>query len=197
MLILFHKPFGVLCQFTGEGPTLKDFIDIPGVYPAGRLDKDSEGLVVLTDDGSLQDQIAHPRHGSEKTYIAQVDGSITMDACQRLMDGVNLKDGPAKAVTCTPIPPPSVSPREPPVRTRKHIPTSWIRLVLSEGRNRQVRRMTAAVDFPTLRLIRIEIGQYQLTTLNPGEYRVIEPTRVNSHHAQQKPSRHRRSVRRR
>ena len=197
MLVLFYKPFGVLCQFTGEGSTLKEFIAIQNVYPAGRLDKDSEGLVLLTDDGRLQDQIAHPRHGGEKTYVAQVDGSMTVEACHQLTDGVSLKDGVAKAVSCELIPPPAIPSREPPVRARKHIPTSWVRLVLSEGRNRQVRRMTAAVGFPTLRLIRTESGPYTLSGLNPGEYRVIEPTQVNFPDAQRKPSRHRRSVRRR
>jgi pseudouridine synthase len=197
MLVLFYKPFGVLCQFTGEGRTLQDFIPIQDVYPAGRLDKDSEGLVLLTDDGRLQDQIAHPRHGGEKTYLAQVDGSISPDACHRLIAGVDLNDGPASAVSCEVIPPPTVPPREPPIRTRKHIPTSWIQLVLSEGRNRQVRRMTAAVGFPTLRLIRTQSGPYTLSGLNPGEYRVIETTQVNSSHAQPKFPRHRRLVRRR
>ena len=180
MLILFNKPFNVLTQFSGEGLTLKKFIDIPSVYPAGRLDKESEGLLILTDDGQLQDLITHPRHGKIKTYLVQVDGIMSLEACQNLAVGIQLKDGMAIAVKCSKIDPPQLPPRDPPVRFRKNIPTSWIELMLDEGRNRQVRRMTAAVGFPTLRLIRVQIGEYHLGDLKSGEYRVIDSTRVLS-----------------
>jgi len=197
VLIAFNKPFGVLCQFTGEGLTLKDFIDIPGVYVAGRLDKHSEGLLILTDDGRLQNSIAHPKHGKHKIYFAQVDGEIGQDTCRRLERGVQLSDGPARAVQCRLISVPVLTSRDPPIRFRKDVPTSWIEITLDEGRNRQVRRMTAAVGFPTLRLVRTTIGNYQLGDLSPGEYRVIDTTRVESAHAKQRYSSHRRNVRRR
>jgi len=197
MLVLFYKPYGVLCQFSGEGTTLKDFIDIPNIYAAGRLDKDSEGLLILTDDGRLQDALAHPKYGKHKTYWVQVDGAITETACLTLSNGVNLKDGPAQAVACHRMDSPTVHDRNPPVRFRKNIPTSWIEMTLNEGRNRQVRRMTAEVGFPTLRLIRTTIGDYTLDDLSPGEYRVIDATRVESLHAKQRNPSHRRHVRRR
>jgi len=197
VLIAFNKPFGVLCQFTGEGLTLKDFIDIPGVYVAGRLDKHSEGLLILTDDGRLQDGLAHPKHGKHKIYLAQVDGEIGQDTCRRLERGVQLNDGSARAVQCRLISLPVLPSRDPPVRFRKDVPTSWIEITLDEGRNRQVRRMTAAVGFPTLRLVRTTVGDYQLGDLSPGEYRVIDATRVESAHAKQRHSSHRRNVRRR
>ena len=197
MLVLFYKPFGVLCQFSGEGTTLKDHIDIPNIYPAGRLDKDSEGLLILTDDGRLQDTLAHPKHGKHKMYWAQVDGAIDQDACKKLEHGVQLNDGPAQAVHCRLMDPPMLPERDPPVRFRKNIPTSWIEMTLDEGRNRQVRRMTAAAGFPTLRLVRTTVGEYELSDLSPGEYRVIDATRVESAHAKQRHSSHRRNVRRR
>ena len=197
MLVLFYKPFGVLCQFSGEGTTLKDHIDIPNIYPAGRLDKDSEGLLILTDDGRLQDTLAHPKHGKHKVYWVQVDGAIDQDACKKLEHGVQLNDGPAQAVHCRLMDPPMLPERDPPVRFRKNIPTSWIEMTLDEGRNRQVRRMTAAVGFPTLRLVRTTVGDYDLGDLSPGEYRVIDATRVESAHAKQRHSSHRRNVRRR
>ena len=173
MIILFNKPFNVLCQFTDNAgrATLADFIKLPGIYAAGRLDRDSEGLLVLTDDGKLQHSIADPKHKTEKTYWVQVEGSIDAAALQKLRSGITLKDGPTKAAQVKPIEPPaSLWPRDPPIRERKHIPTSWIELKLREGRNRQIRRMTAAVGYPTLRLVRIQVGDWSLQDLQPGEY---------------------------
>jgi len=173
MLILFNKPFNVLCQFTdSQGrETLADYIKIPGVYAAGRLDRDSEGLLILTDDGNLQHRIADPKHKTEKTYRVQVEGSIDEAALQKLRDGITLKDGPTKPARVQAIAAPdNLWPRDPPIRERKHIPTSWIEITLREGRNRQVRRMTAAVGYPTLRLIRTRIGDWLLEDLQPGEY---------------------------
>ena len=183
MLIIFNKPFGVLCQFTGRGLTLKEYINVQGIYPAGRLDKDTEGLLVLTDDGRVQDRLAHPKYGKYKIYWIQVDRTIDAKTCQRLEQGIRLNDGPAHAIRCHRIDPPPLPDREPPVRVRKNISTSWIEMTLNEGRNRQVRRMTAAVGFPTLRLVRVAMGDYQLGDLSPGEYRVIEATRVKSAYA--------------
>lgn len=170
-LILFNKPFGVLSQFTGEDPTLARYIPLKGYYPAGRLDKDSEGLLLLTNDGSLQARIASPKFKMEKTYWVQVEGDVENTAIKHLAKGVELKDGltrPAKARRIeVPLPP-----RDPDIRSRDSVPTSWIELTLSEGRNRQVRRMTAAVGFPTLRLYRAKIGPWNLEGLSPGEYRL-------------------------
>jgi 23S rRNA pseudouridine2457 synthase len=176
-IILLNKPYGVVCQFTGDAgqPTLKSFVPAPDVYPAGRLDTDSEGLVVLTADGALQHRIADPRHKQPKTYFVQVEGVPTSDALERLRAGVPL-DGkitrPADAALVDE--PPWLWPRTPPVRFRRFIPTSWLRLVLAEGRNRQVRRMTAAVGFPTLRLIRYAVGDWTIDGLAPGQSREIE-----------------------
>ncbi|WP_194274098.1 pseudouridine synthase [Variovorax paradoxus] len=172
-LIRFNKPYGVLSQFTPEGRWrgLKDFIDLPGVYVAGRLDADSEGLLLLTDDGKLQARIADPRFKMEKTYWVQVEGVPTDEALAALRNGVQLNDGltrPARARLLDP--PPAVWNREPPIRERKLIPTAWLELAISEGRNRQVRRMTAAVGLPTLRLIRAAIGPYTLDGLAPGTW---------------------------
>jgi len=174
-LVLFNKPFNVLCQFSGDdGNTLANYIDIPGVYPAGRLDKDSEGLLLLTDDGQLQHRIAHPRHKQDKTYWVQVEGEISEVAIQQLRQGVVLKDGMTLPAQARQIEAPVLWQRDPPVRFRRHIPTSWLELTIREGKNRQVRRMTAAVGFPTLRLIRQAIGKWNLGDLQPGEYQLIE-----------------------
>lgn len=176
MLILFNKPFRVLSQFSPEGDklTLKDYIDIPGVYPAGRLDYDSEGLLLLTDDGRLQHRIAHPRFEKEKEYLVQVEGTPTEADLERLRRGIRLKDGPTRPARIELIEPPALWPRDPPVRFRLAIPTGWLRLVISEGRNRQVRRMTAHIGFPTLRLVRWRIGDWTLEGLPSGACRILE-----------------------
>ena len=173
-LILLNKPFHVMCQFTDmEGrDTLSNYINIKGVYPAGRLDYDSEGLVLLTDEGELQNQISNPRHKLKKHYWVQIEGNISVDMLEILTEGVELKDGltkPAQAKTIEP--PTNIWPRTPPIRQRKNKPTSWIELVISEGKNRQVRRMTAAVGHSTLRLIRYQIGNWSLDDLRPGQSR--------------------------
>jgi 23S rRNA pseudouridine2457 synthase len=180
MLILFNKPYGVLCQFTDrEGrPTLADYIKIPHVYAAGRLDQDSEGLLVLTDDGALAHRITDPRHHQSKTYLAQVEGVVDEAALDALRRGVSLKDGltlpaHAQALAGEPV---GLWPRDPPVRFRKTVPTAWLELGIREGRNRQVRRMTAAVGLPTLRLIRTRVGDHLLGSLQPGQHRLVEPT---------------------
>jgi len=172
-LIVFNKPYGVLSQFTPEGRWhgLKDFINIPGIYVAGRLDADSEGLLLLTGDGQLQARISDPRFKMEKTYWVQLEGVPDEAALRALRDGVPLNDGmtrPARAALMTP---PALWSREPPVRVRQAIPTTWVELVIREGRNRQVRRMTAAVGFPTLRLVRAAIGPFRLDGLAPGSWR--------------------------
>jgi len=176
MLIALNKPYGVLCQFTDpEGRrTLAEFVRQKDVYAAGRLDHDSEGLLLLTDDGRLAHQLTDPRHKQAKTYLAQVDGEIDEAAVQALRRGVRLNDGPTLPAEAIRIAEPDwLWPRDPPVRFRKSIPTSWLSLTLREGRNRQVRRMTAAVGFPTLRLIRVRIGEHALDGLAPGETRQL------------------------
>ncbi len=174
-LILFNKPFSVLSQFTDDNDrtTLKKYIDIPDVYPAGRLDYDSEGLLLLTDDGALQHKLAHPKHKLAKTYLVQVEGLIDQNAIDQLKAGILLKDGMSKPAQAQTIQPPNIPPRTPPIRSRKNSPTSWLELSISEGKNRQVRRMTAAVGFPTLRLYRYKIGNWSVENLKPGEYTTL------------------------
>ncbi len=175
-LILFNKPYDVLSQFTDRGSlttraTLSDFIDVPGVYPAGRLDRDSEGLLLLTDDGRLQARIADPKFKLPKTYWAQVEGVPDADALAALREGVLLKDGMTRPAAVEPLDAPDIWPRTPPIRYRASIPDTWIALTIREGRNRQVRRMTAAVGHPTLRLIRRRVGDWSLGDLAPGAWR--------------------------
>lgn len=180
MLVLFNKPFNVLSQFTDEADrkTLAGYIPVKNVYPAGRLDRDSEGLLLLTDHGKLQNLIASPNFKLTKTYWVQVEGEIDDDAIDTLTKGVELKDGVTAPAKATIIDDPEVWPRNPPIRERKSIPTSWIELGITEGRNRQVRRMTAAVGFPTLRLIRVAIGPWTLDDLQPGQYQQIHDEQV-------------------
>ena len=177
-LILFNKPYGVLSQFTDRGSeaaraTLSDFIDVPGVYPAGRLDRDSEGLLLLCDDGKLQARIADPRFKMPKSYLVQVEGEPEEASLERLRGGVRLKDGPTRPAEVERVPAPDLWPRDPPIRVRKSVPDSWLRVTIGEGRNRQVRRMTAAVGHPTLRLVRWSIGEWTLEGVAPGEWRAI------------------------
>ena len=174
--LLFNKPYGVICQFSGGGghPTLADFLPVKNVYPAGRLDTDSEGLVILTDDGRLQHHISHPRFKWSKSYWVQVEHIPEPSALERLRSGILLKDGPTLPVAANLITEPAkLWPRAPAIRRRKHIPTAWLELTLKEGRNRQVRRMTAAIGCPTLRLIRWQIGEWTISGLRPGEWREI------------------------
>jgi 23S rRNA pseudouridine2457 synthase len=177
-LILFNKPFGVLSQFTDRGSptvraTLSDFIDVKGVYPAGRLDRDSEGLLLLCDDGRLQARIADPRFKLPKTYWVQVEGAPQEQALDRLRQGVRLKDGMTRPALVEAMDPPAVWPRDPPIRVRQSIPDHWLSITITEGRNRQVRRMTAAVGLPTLRLVRWSIGDWTLAGIPPGEFHEI------------------------
>lgn len=174
-IILFNKPYNVLCQFTDNTgrKTLGDYIQVPGVYPAGRLDRDSEGLVVLTDDGHLQRRISEPRHKLPKVYWVQVEGIPSAAGLQALRLGVLLKDGRTRPAEVHVIPEPALWPRHPPIRHRARIPTTWLELTLREGRNRQVRRMTAAVGYPTLRLVRHAVGDWILDGLAPGRWRVV------------------------
>lgn len=174
-LILFNKPYGVLCQFTGTGPTLADHIDLDGFYPAGRLDKDSEGLLILTNSGTLQARITEPRQKMAKTYWVQVEGECQNPAIQALQEGVTLKDGFTRPATVRVIEPP-LPMRDPPIRSRRNQPTSWLEVILTEGRNRQVRRMTAQVGHPTLRLFRRGIGPWTINDLAPGAW---ARTRIN------------------
>lgn len=199
--IRFNKPFDVLSQFTDRGTdgttrrTLSDFIDLPSVYPAGRLDRDSEGLMLLTDRGPLQARISDPKHKMTKTYWAQVEGTPDAAAIRALCDGVELKDGMTRPAKARLIPEPQeLWPRVPPIRVRKSIPDSWIELTIREGRNRQVRRMTAAIGHPTLRLIRYRIGNWTLDGLAPGTWETLPeppmaPPRANTPRTRSKPNR--------
>ena len=179
-LILFNKPMGVLSQFTDRGSqdsprqTLSGYIDVPNVYPAGRLDRDSEGLLLLTDDGRLQARIADPTHRLPKTYLVQVEGEPDEAALTALRKGIVLKDGMTRPAMAEAIDPPELWTRDPPVRFRKSVPDAWLTLTITEGRNRQVRRMTAAVGLPTLRLVRWRVGDWSLDSLAPGEWRAVE-----------------------
>lgn len=174
-LILLNKPFGVLSQFTDtksptQRATLSDYVDVPHVYPAGRLDRDSEGLLLLTDDGPLQAKISNPKHKMTKTYLVQVEGAPSDANLQPLRDGVILKDGPTRPARVSLIEPPALWDRDPPVRFRKSVPDTWVEITISEGRNRQVRRMTAHVGFPTLRLVRWRIGNWTLDGIESGAW---------------------------
>ncbi|MEQ8897478.1 MAG: pseudouridine synthase [Roseovarius sp.] len=179
-VILFNKPYGVLSQFTDKGtegsprPTLSAYIDVPGVYPAGRLDRDSEGLLVLTDNGRLQARIANPKHKQEKTYLVQVEGTPEEAALTALRNGVDLNDGRTRPARIRRIDPPRIWERDPPIRFRKSVSDCWLELTISEGRNRQVRRMTAHVGHPTLRLVRWQVGNWSLDGLVPGKWREAE-----------------------
>lgn len=175
-LVAFNKPFRVLTQFTDadQRATLADYIDSPGIYPAGRLDRDSEGLLLLTNDGRLQSRIADPKHKLAKTYWVQVEGEPSAGQLAALRAGPPLKDGPTLAADVEAIGEPMLWPRHPPVRYRKQVPTRWLAITIREGRNRQVRRMTAAVDLPTLRLVRVQIGPWRLDGLQPGAWRELD-----------------------
>lgn len=180
MLIAFNKPFRVLCQFTDSSPdaprrqTLAGFGLPPDVYPAGRLDYDSEGLLLLTDDGRLAHRLTDPRHKQSKTYWVQVEGLPDDHQLEALRNGVELKDGPTLPALARAIPAPTLWPRDPPVRFRKSVPDAWLELQIREGRNRQVRRMTAAVGLPTLRLVRVAVGSHRLGTLTPGQWHDLQ-----------------------
>ncbi len=170
-IVAFNKPYGVICQFSGDGDTLANYLDIPNIYPVGRLDKDSEGLVILTDDGKLQNKISNPINNKTKTYNVQIEGEMSEEAINALQIGVVLKDGLTKPAVIKKINKPEwLWERTPPIRKRRYIPTSWIEISITEGRNRQVRRMTANVGFPTLRLIRIQIDQWKLENIKVGSY---------------------------
>ncbi|MEH6543768.1 MAG: pseudouridine synthase [Porticoccaceae bacterium] len=174
-LILFNKPYGVISQFSehDKHTSLANFISEKNFYPAGRLDHDSEGLLILTDEGHIQHCLSHPKFKQVKTYCVQVDGDISDTALSALEKGIELKDGLTLPASATRIDAPEIPPREPPVRYRATIPTSWCQLSITEGRNRQVRRMTAAAGFPTLRLLRYSIGDFTLEGLAPGQWRKI------------------------
>jgi 23S rRNA pseudouridine2457 synthase len=182
-LLLFNKPFGVLSQFSGDGtrPTLADHIRVPGVYPAGRLDRDSEGLLLLTDDGALQARISHPRHKLDKTYLVQVEREPDEDALAALRAGVLLDARRTRPAVVRRVAAPEwLWPRDPPVRHRKNVPTAWLEIRIREGRNRQVRRMSAAVGFPTLRLVRIAVGPWRVQGIAPGAWVAADPAHLGA-----------------
>jgi 23S rRNA pseudouridine2457 synthase len=185
MLIAFNKPFRVMCQFTGDGTrrTLAHFIELPNIYPAGRLDFDSEGLLLLTDDGVLAHRISDPKHKLPKTYLLQVEGTPRVEQLAALRSGVELNDGPTLPAEASVLDqaPDWLWPRDPPVRYRKTVADAWMELTIREGRNRQVRRMTAAVGLPTLRLIRVAIGPYELSGIAPGTWREESPAAIAGH----------------
>ncbi len=192
-IILFNKPFMVLSQFTDaeSRSTLADYIRRPGVYPAGRLDRDSEGLLLLTNSGTVQSRIADPRHKMEKTYWVQVEGVPQEEDLDRLRRGITLKDGPARPAKIKIISEPEIWPRNPPVRYRATVPDTWLEITISEGRNRQVRRMTAAIGYPTLRLVRYAIGSWTLDNLEPGQWQAIEaPARLLKRARNPRPDKH-------
>lgn len=180
MLVLFNKPYNVLSQFTDKSEkksqreNLSDYLNIANIYPAGRLDRDSEGLLLLTDNGKLQQKLSDPKFGKQKGYWVQVEGDITPQAIEQLQRGILLKDGLTKPAKAKIIAQPEIWQRTPPIRERKNIPTSWLELYITEGKNRQVRRMTAAMGFPTLRLIRFAVDKWQLQSLVPGQYTIIK-----------------------
>jgi 23S rRNA pseudouridine2457 synthase len=176
MIVLFNKPFGVICQFSKHEihQTLKDYINIPNIYPAGRLDTDSEGLLVLTDNGKIQYEISSPNSHKYKGYWVQVEGDIDNEAIQKLQNGISLKDYVTMPAKAEKIQEPEIWQRSTPIRFRKDIPTSWVKIQIMEGKNRQVRKMTAAVGFPTLRLIRYHVDEYYLNKLLPGDYQIIK-----------------------
>ncbi|MBD2615181.1 MAG: rRNA large subunit pseudouridine synthase E [Nostoc sp. ZfuVER08] len=184
--IIFYKPYGVLSQFTKETPThstLKDYIDVPDVYPVGRLDWDSEGLLLLTSDGQLQHRLAHPRFAHKRTYWVQVERIPDAEAIKRLQTGVEIQDYRTQPAEVRLLPAePQLPERNPPIRFRKNVPTAWLEMTLTEGKNRQVRRMTAAVGFPTLRLVRVSIAHLELNDLQPGQWRDITISELKSLH---------------
>jgi 23S rRNA pseudouridine2457 synthase len=189
MIVLFNKPYRVLSQFTTQGnkKTLADFIDISNIYAAGRLDYDSEGLMILTDDGRLQQRIANPRYGKDKEYWVQVEGMANEQQLEQLRQGITLKDGPTRPARVERIPEPDIGQRIPPIRKRTNIPTSWLKIVIREGRNRQVRRMTAHVGLPTLRLFRYRIGKWEVGSLAPGHYRIEGPGQRTAYQRRTRP----------
>ena len=181
--ILFYKPFGVLSQFSGEGQSLKKYVPVKDVYPVGRLDRDSEGLLLLTNDGELQHRLTDPKFNHPRTYWVQVEGLPNPSALDQLAQGVTIQDYHTRPAHVRLLPgEPALPPRDPPIRFRKTVPTAWIELTLTEGRNRQVRRMTAAVGYPTLRLGRVSIGELTLAGLQPGEWRELTPDELQKLH---------------